>query len=626
MTRPLRPILEWSPTTTPFQTPVWVDITNRLISHKTQTSHRQSTIGRFEAGTSSFVLDNPDRALEPYYTGGTYYPNVRRRKRIRLRATDGTTIWPVVDHFIERIVPTYPDRGLDATVTLECSDLTALIAADELEHPYAREVLLDAPDGYWRLNESSGATAADRSGNGRNAVYYGSVTYGQVDPITDDVDGAIGVNTIAAGVFMDPALAIVGTGQFWIEAWIRKTDGTTDIPLDVWRQYAFTGSDVVATLEFGTNTAGNARILLVDFVGGTTPFVIGATDVTDGSWHHLVATRDSGGTLRLYVDGLSVGTPVAAGTVNIRNYGAPTSGYNPSDFTSRSFFVDELAVRSGASLASDRVGMHYFLRNALLGEDTGERISHVIAYLGIPTGMTSVADGISTMTSAGDMEGQSAIEAMRLAELTEGGWLFVDRSGLLTFLNRYAPQVVTRCSVVQANYGKAGGRTEPSEVEMEDDVMEMANVVKNIGRNTITSTIRNQTSVGNNGRISRTLSTAPEMASEVTARAQWEAALRADPSAMRINRLGFDVAVDNAAAVMGREVMDRVNVHWVPPKTGNAPGVGTALDQDTLVQGIETEGMANEFWRVTFDLSSTDTLGMFRVGVSTVGGPDRVGF
>jgi hypothetical protein len=44
--------------------------------------------------------------------------------------------------------------------------------------------------------------------------------------------------------------------------------------------------------------------------GGAVKTVTSSTDVTDGTWHHLVATYD--GTLRLYVDGASQGTPLAA--------------------------------------------------------------------------------------------------------------------------------------------------------------------------------------------------------------------------------------------------------------------------------------------------------------------------
>jgi concanavalin A-like lectin/glucanase superfamily protein len=613
MTTALTPILEWSPTTTPFQTPVWVDITSRLISHKTQSSHRQSTIGRFEVGTSEFVLDNPARAFEPYYAAGTYYPNVRRRKRIRLRCTDGTTIRPVVDHFIERIAPTYPANGLDAEVTFTCSDLLALIADDELAHPYVRAVLGTAPLGYYRLNEASGATVAvDESGSGYNLTYNGSPTFGQPDPITDDVDGAV---TFPSGSWIGGGLGAQTMAAFSIAVWFQHAAVTwTDLSyLIAWTTVDGFGNQV--TLR-GTSLSGPGTIG-VNTVGGGYQT---AARYDDNAWHFLVVTSDSTNG-HLYIDGADVSG--AFGSVGPHLGGQVTIGGWPLSGASYSFGgqVDEPAFWTRV-LTPTEVSTIYAARTAGLADTTGGRIVRVADYTGIPAGLRSFATGISTMTSAGDMEGQSAVEAMRLAEETESGWLFVDRSGVLTFLDRHAPQGgVSRCSTAQANFGTGVGRTGPSEIAMDDDVMEMANVVKNIGRNTATVTVTNPTSVTNNGRISRTLNTAPQSATDVTMRAQWEAALRAEPVALRINRLGFDVAVDNAAAVMGREVMDLVNVSWTPP------GGGVAISQDTLVQGIETASEKPwDFWQVTFDLSATDTVGMFIVGVSTVGGPDLIGF
>src|SRR5437763_1786933 len=44
---------------------------------------------------------------------------------------------------------------------------------------YAAEVKADNPIGYWRLNETSGTTANDLSGNGNNGTYGPGVTLGQ---------------------------------------------------------------------------------------------------------------------------------------------------------------------------------------------------------------------------------------------------------------------------------------------------------------------------------------------------------------------------------------------------------------------------------------------------------------
>src|SRR5205807_64318 len=50
--------------------------------------------------------------------------------------------------------------------------------------PYPGNVLSDGPLAYWRLDEASGTTAADLSGDGFNGTYNGSVTLGSSGLLT----------------------------------------------------------------------------------------------------------------------------------------------------------------------------------------------------------------------------------------------------------------------------------------------------------------------------------------------------------------------------------------------------------------------------------------------------------
>lgn len=53
---------------------------------------------------------------------------------------------------------------------------------------FASEVLADSPLLYWRIGESSGTTAVDSSGNGRDGTYFGSPTLGVPGMIRGDAN------------------------------------------------------------------------------------------------------------------------------------------------------------------------------------------------------------------------------------------------------------------------------------------------------------------------------------------------------------------------------------------------------------------------------------------------------
>src|SRR3989338_4782354 len=62
----------------------------------------------------------------------------------------------------------------------------AIEEAEAIVAPAYRDtILLDAPAAYWRLDETSGAAAADASGNARNGTYNGTYTLGVVGGLSD---------------------------------------------------------------------------------------------------------------------------------------------------------------------------------------------------------------------------------------------------------------------------------------------------------------------------------------------------------------------------------------------------------------------------------------------------------
>ena len=160
---------------------------------------------------------------------------------------------------------------------------------------YGKAVYNDSPELYWRLDDTSGPTAADASGNNATGVYSGGVTYQVPSPVT-------GSNGTA--VTFDGSSGTIGSSQQYSdptvyseEAWFNTT--TTH------------GGKIIG---FGNQQSGNSssydrHVYMLDngqLVFGTWTGQENIAQTTnsynDGQWHYMVATQGPDG-MKLYVDG-----------------------------------------------------------------------------------------------------------------------------------------------------------------------------------------------------------------------------------------------------------------------------------------------------------------------------------
>ena len=145
--------------------------------------------------------------------------------------------------------------------------------------------------GWWRFDEQSGNTAADASGNGNDGIVTGSP---QWRPSAGRVGGALllrnsSVQTSQAAPFdVTGAITIsvwtrVDALDKWWQALVTKGDGS-------WRLHRSGDADC---LEFACNG--------LQSTSGGAACAKGNRVISDGRWHHIVATYD-GSRLALYVD------------------------------------------------------------------------------------------------------------------------------------------------------------------------------------------------------------------------------------------------------------------------------------------------------------------------------------
>lgn len=182
---------------------------------------------------------------------------------------------------------------------------------------YGTLFLSHSPWGYWRLDESSGSTAADSSGNGRAGTLVGSVTWGAGGPLGGTAaafSGSVGGATSSTGITIPAIHSLSGawtiSGWVWQAAHVSQgyligSDNNLGGPASYW-----------SITNRGPGSAGGEGFICQSRASSTTTYRPTGTPSAipaDSSWRHFAVAKPSGatGTMRFYVDGVEVHTAAA---------------------------------------------------------------------------------------------------------------------------------------------------------------------------------------------------------------------------------------------------------------------------------------------------------------------------
>ncbi|MBO1756823.1 PKD domain-containing protein [Allobranchiibius sp. CTAmp26] len=243
---------------------------------------------------------------------------------------------------------------------------------------YGKAVYNSNPDLFWRLDDTSGSTAADASRNGETGAYSGGTTLGQPGAL-----GAQGTAVTFNGTdgTIGSADPVSGPSVYSEELWFNTTTTSGGKLIGFGDQQSGNSSNydrhVYMTadgrLNFGVWT-GQANVI-------TSP-----NSYNDGKWHHMVATQGPDG-MTLYVDGQGV----ASGS---QTQAQPYTGYwrvgGDSSWADSNYFagtIDEAAVYS-TELSASTVQAHY-----LAGGGTLPNQSPVAAFTSSASNLTGSFDG-----------------------------------------------------------------------------------------------------------------------------------------------------------------------------------------------------------------------------------------
>ena len=136
-----------------------------------------------------------------------------------------------------------------------------------------------------------------------------------------------------------------GTGDFTVEFWMNATAAGTFVA-------------VVGTQSIGGSTAGMWRVsnrlnsangIYFNYTTGSafTDITFSTTNYNDGAWHHVAACRFAG-TLKMFVDGVSIGTPTAV-SQSLTSGQKVYVGYNVQDAAYYSGYVSNLRIVKGVA-------------------------------------------------------------------------------------------------------------------------------------------------------------------------------------------------------------------------------------------------------------------------------------
>jgi hypothetical protein len=264
--------------------------------------------------------------------------------------------------------------------------------------------------------------------------------------------------------------------------------------------------------------------------------------------------------------------------------------------------IDEVAVYNTV-LTPERIAEHYEAgANGFDGETTGSRIDRVLTSVGCQPDMCDLATGDTTAGPAA-YDGRSLADYVAAIVESEQGFFFVDHhgGGKLKFRGRYSRFLETRSTTSQATFNDTIGplKYRPEIAPEPNSIESVINMVDVQWRGGI-ETVQDETSRGQYGAQSHTVTT--EAPSPVVARSAgfWLLSRYAQP---KVRMRSLPINSHNQTywpKATDLRVSDRITV------IRNPVGIGTAITNVLIVEGITHRMGSDQSWYTTYYLSDAD--------------------
>ncbi len=209
--------------------------------------------------------------------------------------------------------------------------------------------------GYWDLDENTGTTANDNSGNGNSGTFSAAAPT-WVAGVSCKSGNCLSFNGASNYVTAGNGSSLNVGSSFSLSAWI-KTSSTALAYIIAKRN-----TDLDASIAYNLNIAATSGFGQFYVSNGTTNVsVSGTSNLADGTFHHLVGVFESGVAARIYIDGSlqnSAATTITSVNVNAAPFTMAVKSDLASGFLSGS--IDEVRVYSRALSASEVTTLYNF--------------------------------------------------------------------------------------------------------------------------------------------------------------------------------------------------------------------------------------------------------------------------
>ena len=226
---------------------------------------------------------------------------------------------------------------------------------------YVTEVNNSSPLFFYRLNEGSGTTASDSSGNGNAGTYVGAWNYG-VSPQPLPRNAGLAVSSKNNTSCIASPVQLNNPKTYSYETWF-KTTATTGGKLAAF-ELAQTGAS--ANYDRHLYMTNGGKLVFGVWLGSPT-VITSPLAYNDGQWHQAAVTMGATGGMQLFVDGFSVVSNANTVSQNFKGYwrfgcGSLGSWPNyPTDPSSTNFdgAIADISVYT-TELTPTAIRTHYF--------------------------------------------------------------------------------------------------------------------------------------------------------------------------------------------------------------------------------------------------------------------------
>jgi hypothetical protein len=417
-----------------FTPSVWTSVTADVYQDFAPTHvhyGRTTAFDQPQPADHTIVLLNTSQNYTPQNPASPYFPNIKRRKRIRFSYNSGVQRFRFFG-YIKQWTP-----ALDGNIPV--MQITARCRMDQFSRfkmlpPIHQEITLGQPLVWWPLTDAAGSTQAlEQSGNlgpSLGAAGTGTaVTFGDNGPGFGDGPGVKfqGPSGQALQTGQAPAVGFFGDLSIWVQLATAPGSSVGVLNLDD----AFLGS----ILTLGINTSGQI------FLTSPGPVSItGSTSLADGGWHHIflsfAGSSNPSYVHTLYVDGVSVGTQTVTLLNTQHSYGRCTIG-SGSGMQVLNGNLGQAAIFFPGSVSSTRIQSLTAAGKGYAGDTTDQRIARWLGYAGVATADMNLDVG-QVVVNTYPQDGKDVLSACQDMATTEGGGavFYVTPDGKARFVNR----------------------------------------------------------------------------------------------------------------------------------------------------------------------------------------------